>query len=81
MELSEEEFLLFNTRSKEQLVMKDGFLIHIYEDHRNIVALFALYCFLVEARTENGRSLQMKTVSTRSIPDEYLEKIMIEEFY
>lgn len=81
MELSEEEFLLFNTKSKEQLLMKDGFLIHLFIKEKDIVALYGLYQFLVEVKTETGKDLFVKSVSVKTFPEEYLEMIMIEELY
>jgi len=81
MELSEEEFLLFNLQSKERLLKKDGFLIHLFENGSEVVALYGLYRFIVEVKTTNGTEAQIKTVSVKTFPDEYLEMIMIEKLY
>ena len=81
MELSEEEFILFNPESKVQLLIKDGFLIHLFEKETEVVALYGLYRFIVEVKTKTGAELQIKTTSVKNFPDEYLEMIMIEELY
>lgn len=81
MELSEEEYLLFNQKSKEQLLLKDGFLIHLFEKDGNIIALYSLYHFIVEVKTTNGSELHITTSNVKTFPDEYLDMIMIEKLY